>query len=75
MPQIIVTTDEPGDRGVTWRERISTSDLESGHFSEQLLERLRWAVGDAHTASTRRPLSKRSRETHQRPAPVRSAIV
>jgi hypothetical protein len=73
MPQIIVTTDEPGDRAVTWRERISTSDLESGHFSEQLLERLRWAVGDAHTASAR--ATKRSHGTRQRPAKVRSAVV
>ena len=72
MPQIIVTTDEPGDRAVTWRERISTSDLESGHFSEQLLERLRWAVGDAHTASAR-PATKRN-QTRQRSNTVSSAV-
>jgi hypothetical protein len=30
------------------RERVSATDLESAHFSRQLLERLNWAVNDAH---------------------------
>lgn len=30
------------------RERVSVADLESDHFATQLVERLGWAVGDAH---------------------------
>ena len=30
------------------RERVSLSDLESEHFAAHLVERLGWAVGDAH---------------------------
>ncbi|HWF26127.1 MAG TPA: hypothetical protein VG275_11805 [Solirubrobacteraceae bacterium] len=30
------------------RERVSLADLESDHFAAQLVERLGWAVGDAH---------------------------
>jgi hypothetical protein len=30
-----------------WRERITSADLESRHFANQLLERLGWAVSDA----------------------------
>lgn len=51
MPQIIVTADKQTERGespVVFRERVSVRDLESEHFSAQLMERLGWAVGDAH---------------------------
>ena len=51
MPQIIVTADRSehtGDAAVTLRERVSAADLESGHFAAQLVQRLGWAVGDAH---------------------------
>jgi hypothetical protein len=50
MPQILVVTDFQGDTGsrdVVYRERISLSDLESDHFSGQLVERVGWAVLDA----------------------------
>lgn len=49
MPQILVVTDSAGeDAGtVVYRERISTTDFESAHFSGQLVERVGWAVGDA----------------------------
>jgi hypothetical protein len=50
MPQILVVTDLPGDADssdVVYRERISLSDLESDHFSGQLVERVGWAVLDA----------------------------
>ncbi|HWC87840.1 MAG TPA: hypothetical protein VG388_14985 [Solirubrobacteraceae bacterium] len=30
------------------RERVTLDDLESDHFAAQLVERLGWAVGDAH---------------------------
>lgn len=58
MPQIIVTTDGLTDRGervVMHRERVTISDLESPHFAGQLLERLNWAVGDAHQVELRPP--------------------
>lgn len=49
MPQILVVTDPERERGgsVVYRERIVASDLESPHFSGQLVERVGWAVGDA----------------------------
>ena len=49
MPQLFVVTDssEDGARTVVYRERIAPSDLESDHFSGQLVERVGWAVGDA----------------------------
>lgn len=49
MPQILVVTDrrEEADRTVVYRERVSLSDLESDHFSGQLVERVGWAVLDA----------------------------
>ena len=51
MAQIIVTADEATDAGegaVMFRERVNLSDFESRHFARQLLERLGWAVEDAH---------------------------
>ena len=53
MPQIIVTADSPNERdsaAVMFRERVNLSDFESDHFANQLVERLGWAVGDAHDA-------------------------
>lgn len=49
MPQILVVTDLPDDAGstVVYRERVSLSDLESDHFSGQLVERVGWAMLDA----------------------------
>jgi hypothetical protein len=49
MPQILVVADTPQDTpsAVVYRERISTTDLESDHFSGQLVERVGWAVVDA----------------------------
>jgi hypothetical protein len=49
MPQILVVTDpaEQDTSTVVYRERISTTDLESDHFSGQLVERVGWAVVDA----------------------------
>lgn len=51
MPQIIVLADsdrQQGEEAVMLRERVSLADLESEHFAAQLVERLGWAVGDAH---------------------------
>jgi hypothetical protein len=49
MPQILVVADarEASQSEVVYRERIATSDLESDHFSAQLVERVGWAVHDA----------------------------
>lgn len=53
MPQLLVVTDLPETGGkVVYRERIVSSDFESAHFTDQLAERLGWAVDDAdHLAS------------------------
>lgn len=51
MPQIIVTSDPAGENqggAVMLQERINADDFESAHFRKQLIERLGWAVGDAH---------------------------
>jgi len=53
MPQIIVTADRDADREestVMLRERITISDFESATFAARLVERLGWAVNDAHAA-------------------------
>ncbi len=49
MPQILVVADHPDDidSAVVYRERISLSDLDSDHFSGQLVERVGWAMLDA----------------------------
>jgi hypothetical protein len=56
MPQIIVLSEPSadGDEGtVVHRERVNATDFESHHFARQLLERIGWAVADAHTAESR----------------------
>jgi hypothetical protein len=53
VPQIIVSADLSTDRGegaVMLRERVNVADFESDHFAAQLVERLGWAVNDAHEA-------------------------
>lgn len=53
MPHIIVTAGNAKDReqgAVMLRERVNVSDFESDHFAAQLVERLGWAVSDAHEA-------------------------
>jgi hypothetical protein len=49
MPQILIITDPEQDRdsSVVYRERVASSDLESPHYSGQLVERVGWAVRDA----------------------------
>ena len=55
MPQILVVADSQTEAidGVVYRERISSSDLESAHFSGQLVERVGWAVRDANELERR----------------------
>jgi hypothetical protein len=48
VPQILIVTDSPQSAGeVVYRERVASSDLDSEHFSGQLVERVGWAVDDA----------------------------
>jgi hypothetical protein len=48
MPQILIITDPDRSAGeVVYRERVLSHELESVHFSTQLVERLAWALGDA----------------------------
>jgi hypothetical protein len=57
MPQIIVTADRADDRGegpVMLSERVSAADFESEHFAAHLVQRLGWAVTDAHEAEQER---------------------
>ena len=49
MPQIMVKAGGASE-AVMLAERVNVADFESAHFRAQLLERLSWAVGDAHTA-------------------------
>jgi hypothetical protein len=54
MPQILVVTDSTDDAGkVVYSERICAADLESSHFSSQLVERVGWAVRDANEIERR----------------------
>ncbi len=62
MPQIIVTADRTDDRtegDVMLRERVNATDFESDHFAALLVERLGWAVNDAHEAEQSRTPEKR----------------
>jgi hypothetical protein len=48
MPKIIIQTDLPPDRSaVTLSERVVAANLESPHYTTQLIERLAWATADA----------------------------
>lgn len=59
MPQILVVTDSQKSAGeVVYRERILSTDLESDHFSGQLIERVGWAVQDADLIEQRKPEPK-----------------
>ena len=57
MPRILVTTDGSDERekAVVLQERVVPSDLESDHFSAQLVERVGWALSDADEIEHRTP--------------------
>lgn len=63
MPQILVVTDpaEKDASTVVYRERIVSTDLESDHFSGQLVERVGWAVRDADELEQKDPRTRPSR--------------
>ena len=56
MPRIIVMSDPSTARegAITLDERLSSTDLGSGHYSAQLIERVGWAVHDADDAERER---------------------
>lgn len=68
MPQILIVTDDSEESGqesgrtVVYRERVAPSDLESAHFSGQLVERVGWAVSDADRIE--HPSAKRPARLH-----------
>jgi hypothetical protein len=49
MPHILITSDTgvQSREQVLLRERVTTNDLASGHFADQLIERVAWALLDA----------------------------
>jgi hypothetical protein len=49
MPQILIVTESPEETPstVVYRERVALSDFDSAHFTDQLAERVGWAVSDA----------------------------
>jgi hypothetical protein len=60
MPRILVTTDgsDGREKAVLLQERVASSDLESDHFSAQLVERVGWALVDADEIEHRTPAPK-----------------
>jgi hypothetical protein len=70
MPQILVVTEDSQETAhtVVYRERVALSDLESDHFSGQLVERVGWAVHDANQIEH----DGAEREIPLRPGPARA---
>ena len=62
MPQILVVTETPNetDSKVVYSERVALTDLESDHFSGQLVERVGWAMLDADRLEHRKELAVRA---------------
>jgi len=57
VPRIIVTTDLPTGAGapaILLDELVNSVHLSTRHASEQLVERLAWAIVDAEQAETER---------------------
>lgn len=47
---VIASPSERDDGAMMLSERVTVADLDSEHFASQLIDRLRWAVADAHQA-------------------------
>jgi hypothetical protein len=68
MAQILVLTEpSDADAEVIYSESVGSVHLE-GHAGAQLVERLRWAVGDAQVAEHRARLRAATRPDAKRPA-------
>ncbi len=54
MPRILVTAESSDEHpdAILLQERISSADLESDHFSGQLIQRVGWALVDAEQTET-----------------------
>lgn len=65
MPQILIVTESPDQSAssVVYSERVMLTDLESTHFSGQLVERVGWAVHDADQLEHRDELRLRARRS------------
>jgi hypothetical protein len=64
MPQILVVADrKDAEQDVVYSERLSLSDFDSEHFSNQLAERVGWAVGDADRLERREDAARRRPHT------------
>jgi hypothetical protein len=66
-------TSEGADRAIMFTERVSISDFESDHFQAQLVERLGWAVGDAHAVEQQGTSVEEQSASHEPPAPAGGA--
>lgn len=57
MPEIIVTASEPGERGLVeiHRERIGPENVETDTSTQQLIERIGWALSDATEVEQEQP--------------------
>jgi hypothetical protein len=62
VPQILVVTETPDETEskVVYSERVALTDLESDHFSGQLVERMGWAMLDADRLEHRNELAVRA---------------
>ena len=79
MPQIVITADGLESRRgrEVLRERVAVSDLESELFTAHLVERIEWALSDAHSleahSAARAGSPSRSAERRHRIRPVPAA--
>ena len=57
MPTIIIQADGVDDEndGVTLTERLVAANLDSPHYTTQLIQRLAWATADAEAAEDSQP--------------------
>jgi hypothetical protein len=58
MPRIIVMSESGIERegAITLDEQVASADMQSGHHSAQLIERVGWAVHDADDAERKEAL-------------------
>jgi hypothetical protein len=78
MPQIVITADGRDSRRgrEVLRERVAVSDLQSDLFTAHLVERIEWALSDAHSleehgaATEGRPSRSAERRRRTRPVPA-----
>jgi hypothetical protein len=54
MPRITIHVSRPTgeDDHVTFSERVSAANLESEHYTSQLIDRIAWATADAEAIET-----------------------